>query len=387
MQLLSGAIHFAVAYALARVANWSGLGPWKRAASAHWTERARLLWPARTTAATNVLIIPAILYLAHLSFFPNLKYGWISDAMCSFVGVLLGTYPFDREIFPDLTFQTWRNQVIASWGVRFGYYVVFIAAMALMPPTFSVATFLIAGAYLVIHFALQYGLFLRYLRWVNYMRPAGTRLQQIVDSISAQMNIRVRAVWQLGGSLATAFAFPTRREMAFSNHLLEICSDEEVAVICAHELAHLSESKAVLAGRLLGSLVLFPMIFVIPLTHVFGPLAVVVPYAMMLVILKFSRRLSHRMENRADRRAFGAQLDEGVYARALEKLYRENQMPAVNINNRQTHPHLYDRMMAAGITPDYPRPRKPERFTWFGWCCFIVVGVIVGVMIGMRQKS
>ena len=54
------------------------------------------------------------------------------------------------------------------------------------------------------------------------------------------------------------------------------------------------------------------------------------------------------MEKRADQLALNEQVQEGVYARALEKLYRENKIPAVNVNDKQTHPHLYDRMVAAG---------------------------------------
>jgi hypothetical protein len=87
------------------------------------------------------------------------------------------------------------------------------------------------------------------------------------------------------------------------------------------------------------------------------------------------------MEKRADQIAADKQLQEGVYARALEKLYRENQIPAVNVNDRQTHPHLYDRMLAAGITPDYPRPAKPQRFTVMGWALLIIFGIFIGLTI------
>ena len=67
------------------------------------------------------------------------------------------------------------------------------------------------------------------------------------------MQVRVRATWELGGMAANALALPVTRELIFTERLLAVCSDEEVAAICAHELAHLTESKAVLAGRLLRS--------------------------------------------------------------------------------------------------------------------------------------
>ena len=101
----------------------------------------------------------------------------------------------------------------------------------------------------------------------------------------------------------------------------------------------------------------------------------------MIVIAQFARWLSQRMERRADQLALTEQANEGVYACALEKLYQENQMPAVNVNNKQTHPHLYDRMLAAGITPDYPRPTKPKRLTWFGWLYALLFGLLIGLAV------
>jgi hypothetical protein len=37
-----------------------------------------------------------------------------------------------------------------------------------------------------------------------------------------------------------------------------------------------------------------------------------------------------------------------------------NLAPAV-MPGAQTHPHLYDRLLAAGIQPDFPRPSAPLR--------------------------
>jgi hypothetical protein len=47
--------------------------------------------------------------------------------------------------------------------------------------------------------------------------------------------------------------------------------------------------------------------------------------------------------------------DPGCYAKALERIYKENLMPAA-VAQRTTHPNLYDRMVQAGVTPDFPRP-------------------------------
>lgn len=361
---------------MAALANWAGLIAWRRAAGAPWTERARLLWPVRFTAGINVFLIPVILNQAHWFLFRETAHWWISDGIASFLGALLGCYPLDREIFPQLNFKNWRHQVIAGWGIRFGIWVALIAACVLMPENIGAKMLLVAGSYLVLHFAIQWGLFLKYLRLVNFLKPAEERLQQIANVAAMRMNVTVRATWQLAGPLANAFALPTTHELVFSNRLLEICTDEEISAICAHELAHLKESKGVLAGRLLGSLMLFPLIFINPSIHQFGTIGIFLPYLGMFIIAKSTKWLSHRMEQRADQIALTEQSNEGIYASALEKIYRESQIPAVNVNNRQTHPHLYDRMLAAGITPDYPRPTKPRRLTLFGWLYAILAGAV-----------
>ncbi|HMD52963.1 MAG TPA: tetratricopeptide repeat protein, partial [Phycisphaerae bacterium] len=212
-------------------------------------------------------------------------------------------------------------------------------------------------------------------------------MQQIVNLTAIRMNVTVRATWQFGGPLANAFAVPTTHELVFSKRLLEICTDEEISAICAHELAHLKESKTVLAGRLLGSLMLFPLIFITPSIHHFGATGFFLPYLGLIIIAKSARWLSHRMEKRADQIALTEQTNEGIYASALEKLYRESQIPAVNVNNKQTHPHLYDRMLAARITPDYPRPTKPRRLTLFGWLYVFLVGGVIALAVSDNYNS
>lgn len=383
MHFLTIPIHFIAAFCASAIANWIGLIPWRKSAGAHWTERARILWPVRFTAAINVLLIPVIFFEFQSALTPRGENWWIANGAAAFLGAVLGTYPFDREVFPRLDFREWRRQVLAYWGLRFGIWAVFVAAIVLMPSAFCVRTILVATGYLTIHFAIQFGLFLRYLRLVNVLQPAGARLQKIVQEVSDRMNVRVRGLWQLAGAHANALAFPTTGDLVFTNRLLAICDDEEIAGICAHELAHLSESKKVVVGRLLGSLTLFPLIFIVPCTIRLGPLGLLLPYAGMFVILRFSRWLSQRLEKRADREALSG-TNNAVYARALEKLYRENQAPAVNPNNKQTHPHLYDRLLAAGISPDYPRPLKPARMTWIG-CCFWIAFVLSIIWMTARN--
>lgn len=383
MVLLSVLAHFASAVVLTWVANWLGLIPWRRAKDFHWTERARLLWPVRATAVSNMFFVPIIVDQLHRLLCPETATLWMVNGLAACAGSMMGNQSTDREIYPQLTFRSWLFQSSAGWGFKYATWFILIAACIFMPKDLGWEMAGVTSVYLLIHFAIQFGFFLKYLRVVKFIKPAEERLRRIVEETSTSVGARARATWQMAGVQATAFAFPTTNELIFSDQLLEICDDEEVAAICAHEVAHLTESKTVLAGRLLGSLILCPFIFINPLIHAFGIFGLLVAYGGMLVLVRFNHWLSRRMEKLADQLAVSKQLNEGVYARALEKIYRENLIPAVNINDKQTHPHLFDRMVSAGITPDFPRPSKAKKMTWIGIIYAAALGILF-VAVSLR---
>jgi hypothetical protein len=93
------------------------------------------------------------------------------------------------------------------------------------------------------------------------------------------------------------------------------------------------------------------------------------------------RRMRLALEKRADSAGQAHEGEAGTYARALEKLYQINLMPAVTRSWFLTHPHLYDRLLAVGITPDYPRPRPPSRWRAKVALAFMLLGTVFCVLI------
>jgi Zn-dependent protease with chaperone function len=381
MFFLSIVLHFSAACVMAIAANLLGIIPWRRAAAAHWTERARLLYPVRVTAGVNIFLIPVIMSRFNLA--PELGRWWISDATASFLGAVLGCYYLDHEMFPQLNVTRWLRHVIVGWGIRFFGFLPAVAAGLLMPNDFNLTMLSITAAYLAVHFANQGGAFIRCLRLVKILKHPGDRLKAIVNNVAARADVPVRATWQLGDIMANALAFPITRELAFTDRLLEICNDEEVSAICAHEIAHIGEPNVVLAGRLIGSLYLLPLIFIAPLVHLFNAVGPIFIFLGMTLIRRFSGWLSRRMEKRADRLASTGPINDGVYAGALEKIYRENQVPAVNAGRYRSHPDLYDRMLGAGVKPDYPRPGRPKSITLVGW--LYIFASIVAIVAYFRS--
>ncbi|EEF62229.1 peptidase M48 Ste24p [Pedosphaera parvula Ellin514] len=368
---------FLGAFALAFATNWLSLIPWRRTGSAHWTERARLLWPARVSATSNTLVIPAVLYLTLKLCYPQAAGAWFLLVVAALLGAILGTLSMNREIFAGYDSRRLLQHLAAFWVLHLGIWLFFLGGVALMPEEFGWVTLPIIIIILAFHFFWQYGLNLKFLRLVKLLKPATPRLVQIVQQTSSKMRVQVKEVWMLEGPMAQAYAFPTTNVLLFSNRLLELCDDAEVSSICAHELGHLTESKTTLAGRLLGSLAIFPWLLIKPAMNYLGFFGLVLIAVLMFVVLRFSRSLSLRMEKRADQIAKENELDDGAYAQALEKVYRENLLPAVNPTNKQTHPHLYDRLLAAGVTPDYPRPKAPAKQTRMGMVMAMGVGFLV----------
>jgi Zn-dependent protease with chaperone function len=196
----------------------------------------------------------------------------------------------------------------------------------------------------------------------------------------------VAGVSVLGGPQAQAYALPVTGELWFSRRLLAICTDEEVSAIAAHEIGHLAESRFTVVGRVAASMVWWPLVF-IPLA--FAKFSLGGFFGLMLLcagLSWLSRRMSHRLERRADGIAANAQGHEGVYASALEKSYRDNQMPAVNPKGQRTHPSLYDRLTDAGRIPDYPRPQPPRRMPLMTKLLF-VVAIVALLYPPMRGAS
>jgi hypothetical protein len=131
----------------------------------------------------------------------------------------------------------------------------------------------------------------------------------------------------------------------------------------------------------------FPWLFFKPVANKFDFAGLVGLAVVSVLLLVFALRIARRMEVRADAVARDNQSDGGTYARALERLYEANQTPAVMLGNRQAHPHLYDRMLVAGVTPTYERPKPPQRIAWTTLLLSVTLGLQVGMLFRPPQST
>lgn len=337
--------------------------PWWRAREAHWTERARKLMPARVAARQYEWAIPIGMALVSRLCWPDLSMAWA--LIGGYIGCVVGAIPLMRAIVPGLTFRQWTDAYTQHITTRMIEWGALVVAIVCMPPTLSLAAFAITAAFVVVRVILNFGTTLKILRLLGNLQPASRRVAEIVTACSAQTGVKVRATWEARDTQANAMAAIATGELIFTTRLLEVASDDELRAITRHELAHLAESKAILWRRIAGDLAIVPLIFLRPAISNFGPPGLVAIMAAVFLILALRSRMSQTLEKRADQQAIVPEESPGIYARALETLYRTNQMPVVmKGTGLLNHPDLFDRMVAAGVTPDYPRPKSPRSISW-----------------------
>jgi len=384
-----GAILAAVAFvAIAIVsgaANWLVLGLWRRTAGQHWTERARALYRARCVCGlNNGLLIGCAIVVGINKTSDSFPWHTLSGAFVgAFLGAVAGTFPLQRAVFPSRTVRSWIAAVAVGLSFKLVGAGLFIGCVLAMPRHFGAKAWMIAGGWMALQLALDFGVWLRLMRLMRLVRPPSDRLTRIVAEASRRTGIIVRAVWELPSPECQAIAFIMTRNMAFTRGLMEHLSDAEIESICLHELAHLAEpQRTVWLFRLLALLPQLPILFTIPAVAHFGASA---PWALLCLfygLVFASVRLRRRMELHADRMAATEAPDPAIYARALEKICEANQTPAVLGGRFQrTHADLYDRMASAGVTPDYPRPKKPGRYHWSSAALLILVAATVAIAV------
>ena len=304
---------------------------------------------------------------------------WVCVGMVSLVGAVAGTLPLDHEIFPRVSGHDLLRQAAIGSLQRFLFLFVFLGGAALMPDEFSRATWIIAGVVIGIGFLWSRGGWIWLGRKMGLFRPAPDRLTRIATETSIKMKIPFRDVLVMRVSLAQALAVLDTRTLLFTERLLEISPDDELAAICAHELAHLTESKVARYSRSVQLLTFLPWLFFNPLIHLWGMIGLFALCGLSMAAPRIHRIISRKLESRADQMAKGSEGDTGTYASALTRLYEDNLLPAV-LSKRTTHPDLYDRILDAGVTPDFARPEAAKAMAWNGTMFALLLGGLLVVL-------
>ncbi len=334
---------------------------------AHWTARARVSWPLRVTLRMTVFFT-TLLFAATTA----LLVGPLSAAPPWLVGVAVALAV--AGVF--IGAMGWSSVALlgrprSGFAQMLDLAVLFVAAashlslLAFVPLTFVAwpwGAVGAGGAVVVITLVATFGLPLKGLRVFGKASPADERLVSIVASTVGGQGVSANDVWVLHTDMANAFAFPPSGLLVFTSSAVEHLNEAELKAVASHEVGHLCESRTAVGLRVLVSILtalgsLFGLGLLVNGQFFRG----LVLIAGVLLLGLLFRGVQRRLEREADAHA-QTHTDGSTYALALAKLYELNGAPAVIRGG--THPSLYDRLLAAGVTPDYPRPLPPARSIW-----------------------
>lgn len=353
---------------MTQLGTWIAVRPCRESQHREWFEQARLAFPARRVVATAGLLFP--LLIVTWGFLMRHELSPFPRPVLSILTALIATLPM-FPIYRQVDIQAGSEAVSLRVAIRsvaarvillMPHLAIALPVMTVMPDRFDNKALILLAltAILATFFVAGGNLFAAGL--VGLAHPASARLTEITAQSAARTGVNLRGVYEVDWRMVNALAFPLAKRLAFTRRAVETLTDEELEAICAHELGHLAESLPVHAFRLFAAVaaaLFFPAI--IPTAGSFGIIGAAVLLIGFLALNYSFAGVSRRMEKRADAVATAVEPTNIAYAKALEHLYCLNLLPAVTGLKCQTHPDLYDRLVASGVQPDFPRPPLPSR--------------------------
>lgn len=376
-----------LAFASALIIQWIGgqvvLRCLRREQPEHWAERARLAFPYATFSMIHLTMVSAGWLLGGIPVWKNV-WAPLPLVCAACLGILICSRPTWRHLRGRPSHGAEPQRPLA-WiqlsALNAAAFLLPVLVILSLPRTPTPQVWLTIAAMTVAIIAYRLWFSVPIARAIGVLRPAPDALQQRVGAIAAECGIARPTAYAIRAETANAFALVTCHSLGFTEEALEILSPAEQDTIIRHELAHLTESRPLRWLRLLNILIYVPLMSIPPLIGLFGPGGVWIGLLAYFTLSRLWGNFSRELECRADREAStstsAASSDRDlVYASALEKLYRHNLVPAVMRGRGTTHPNLYDRLIAAGATPDFPRPQPPPRAPLAIACVLALAGLI-----------
>lgn len=328
----------------------------------HWSVVARHFWHIRNARALTMIWIVTVACVSHENELTD-QGGWMIAlvALSSIAGCMIGS----REAGRGLTLpQTVRQATAGSTLTAMLLFPGGPSTLLIMALTWrrgwGAETLAITGIILLINLMLVMGGSVAILRRLGFLRPADDALQTAARDLASAQGLPLRFVMRMDLPMANAFAFPWTKDLGFTSATLNTLDEEELHTVISHELGHLRESLLTRWTRLTGLLAIAAIGLTPAAAHSGRPGVVLSLFLAYVLVSRLASRIHKRLEVSADQHARHSEKEDGVYARALEKIHSISLIPAV-LHPRSPYPSLYDRMTDAGVVPDFPRPAPPDR--------------------------
>ncbi len=341
----------------------------RRLGEVHWTELARVRWGflMAVNKCTFFLCAGAVavaLVLGHDDFaYPRLLA--LATLGLAYVTSLAVTVRLARDVpgprNKDATFGQ-KLKTSAAWIMLLrGPAVASLVALAIIPmDARSPWAYITVLALLVVVVWLLGPGATWAPRKLGVMAPASQELAERVNSAGERAGLGPIPAYILEMPIANAFALLFGRAIGITRGLIGTLTDEQLDSVLDHEAAHLAEGRARRWAHGAAAFVPVPILTALPVGMTFGPIYGLALGSLSILILVAGKKVAISLETRADAAAHKVEVNEGEYAGALESLHGTNLTPAVVPAGSSPHGNLYDRMVEAGVQPNYPRPGLPD---------------------------
>lgn len=352
----------------------------------HWSLRARWAHECRTAAVRTGIVV--VMSVGFLSLTATQPLGLSSSAISvlSMAAAAAGVRGAFVAMHPSLTTATTAYERFANFafgpGTLYPWAIAPLVWAPFVTSTFDHQTGAVLTLAVTLHFAWG-SLALPFWRALGLVTPPTKELDTLVRDTAAAAQTPLSGVMVWRWRTANAFALVGVNQIAVTERLIELLSPEELRGVVQHELAHLREPRWMYVVRLCMALLPLSLLLLRPLAGTHGILGVFGLLAALTVALAAGSRALRSAESTADAGAHGGEVAP-AYARALEKLHEDRLLPAAMSGDTQrSHPDLYDRMLAAGVTPEFPKPAPPPSRGGVGYFLgLVVVFALVGFAAG-----
>ena len=349
-----------------------------------WPEQAAIAQQGRLHVAAGLIVwAPVAVGLGGLIVGPY-------SAIPGFVLTLV----FGVAALVATTYQGWHfaktdlGQPIPPFGlfmsrsIRRWWPFITILGISLIAPNRLTSLWMIPWTLLAVLGLLSTRYMAELWQWSGVVRPAGERLATAVANAAQRAGVEAPRAFELETHAINAVALPIRNIVIFTQRMVDVLDDDELEAIALHEIAHLNERRSVSRIRTLGILGYLPILAIKPLFGA-GIIAVVLALLLVVAIARFVRRVSAVEETRADHVAVDSSHESHPLGTGLLKAHKAALIPS--IVKGDTHGPLHERLMRAGIEPDFepvePKPRLGSLLVAVAFFFGLLVVVLIGVEI------
>jgi Zn-dependent protease with chaperone function len=365
-----------------------------------WPQQARLAQPARMATVINILILSQVLIPASVIYFDLLGFApptaWLVTVDLFALLGAVGTALFMAWLMSPRRRPVWRWVIGCASALLFGYpntlvYTAMCLAIYLLPASvLMLVMILIFGAMGMVFAAWGGGIWVA--RALGLARPALPRAVNAANWAGERVGVRVTAVYELLWPRVMVDSFSFSGYLVVTEAAAELLSDDELLGLSVREISFFKQPWLAGMLRVLDSTIIFFLLACVAISQILGRQALLFGVIAGWVLAILMRPLSRRAQIRADALAAQAAIDPRDALRALERQYELNLTPVVAISASSRDAHLYDRMVAAGIAPVYPRPQPPSKARIFlslgaaaGACVVISITFLIIVAVAFRS--